>query len=221
MSLLAGFDLVTEISNPTILKLIKKNMQIGGVPGTNGSFSPLQFSSLQVHCIGNSDRSKQALGLFGNLLASTQNNGNHVNKTSTAIASGRDLAISISPGTFHSLAFCPAVAAALGVSPNGLPPSCGGSGGVSVSGVTLTSIADSFGNGQINISGSAEDAQEALALGGQNDPCEYRRTRLGKTESRNRAQPRPRETEGQAGGVRDDREDLVRGRATSRREACS
>jgi hypothetical protein len=31
MTLLAGFDMVTEISNATILKLIKKNMKIGGV----------------------------------------------------------------------------------------------------------------------------------------------------------------------------------------------
>ncbi len=124
------------------------------VPGTNGSFSPLQFSSLQVHCIGNNDPSRQALGIFGNLLASTQNNGNHANKTSTAIMSGRDMATSISPGAFHALVFCPSVASSLNLGQDNLPPSCGGSGGVDVGGVTLNSIADSFGNEQININGS-------------------------------------------------------------------
>ncbi|HEX8177268.1 MAG TPA: hypothetical protein VF543_19425 [Pyrinomonadaceae bacterium] len=129
------------------------------VPNVNGSIAPLQFSSLQVHCIGNSNRSLQALGLFGNLLASTQNNGNHTEKTSTAIQAGRDAAVSFSPGAFHSLIFCPAVGTALGMGVGSLPPSCGGStGGVSVNGIKLMSISDSFGNGQININGSVKDS---------------------------------------------------------------
>ncbi len=32
MTLLAGFDLVTEISNETIVKQLKKNLQVGGAP---------------------------------------------------------------------------------------------------------------------------------------------------------------------------------------------
>ena len=123
------------------------------IPGVDGSISPLQFSSLQVHCIGHSSRDQQALGLFGNLLISTQNNGNHADKTSTSIASGSDVSISISPGAFHSLIFCPAIAKALGRT--SVPQSCGNSP-VKVGGLTLTSLVESFGNGQINLFGNVE-----------------------------------------------------------------
>jgi hypothetical protein len=45
MSLLAGFDFVTEISQETILKLIKNNLQIGGMPATPPFEVMLPFSA--------------------------------------------------------------------------------------------------------------------------------------------------------------------------------
>jgi hypothetical protein len=82
------------------------------VPGANGSFMPsLVFERLEVHCIPNANRSKQALGLFGILLAANNAQGNHNNKTTTAITAANDgICISISPQVFHTLIFCPGLA---------------------------------------------------------------------------------------------------------------
>lgn len=125
------------------------------VPGTDGSLTPsLQFEKLEVHCIPNANRSKQALGLFGILLAANHSHGDHNQKTDTAITAAHDgVCISISPGAFHSLVFCPAIATALGTSVSHLPGSCGPAGGFDKGGVTITSITDSFANGHINING--------------------------------------------------------------------
>jgi hypothetical protein len=136
--------------------MITMPMAFTVIPGTNGSLTPLQFTSLEVHCIGHSDRSKQALGIFGNLLASTQNNGDHTQKTGSVIPAGSDIAVSVGPGAFHTLVFCPAVADALEVNLGDLPTSCGSASGVEVEGVTITSITDSFANGHINVNGSIE-----------------------------------------------------------------
>ena len=148
------------------------------LPGMNGSISPLQYSSLKLHCITNADRKKQALALCGNLLAATQNKGNPSGKTTTAIAAGRDVAVSIAPEAFHTIFFCPQVATALGVEINQLPTSCGGAGSLSKEGVEITSLKDTFANGHINIVGTVEKsgfcydasgsfhAQVALAVSG-------------------------------------------------------
>jgi hypothetical protein len=126
------------------------------VPGTNGSLSPaLQFEKLEVHCIPNAQRNKQALGIFGILLAANHANGNHNQKTSTAITAAHDgVCISIAPGAFHSLVFCPAIANALGTDVGHLPGSCGQTGGFDTQGVTVNNISDSFANGHIDINGS-------------------------------------------------------------------
>lgn len=62
--------------------------------------------------------------------------------------------MSISPQVFHSLLFCPGVATALGTTVSNLPTSCGSSGGFDKDGATITSIADSFAQGHIDINGS-------------------------------------------------------------------
>ncbi|MBI5902012.1 MAG: hypothetical protein HZB84_00810 [Deltaproteobacteria bacterium] len=127
------------------------------VPGANGSLAPsLQFEKLEVHCIPNANRSKQALGIFGILLVVNHSHGNHSQKTSTAITAAHDgVCISIAPGAFHSLVFCPAIANALGTDVAHLPGSCGSGGSFDTQGVTINSISDSFANGHIDINGSA------------------------------------------------------------------
>ena len=126
------------------------------VAGTDGSLSPsLQFEKLEVHCIPNANRNKQALGIFGILLAANHSHGNHNQKTATAITAASDgVCISIAPGAFHSLVFCPAIAKSLGTSVSHLPASCGPANSFNTQGVTVHNISDSFANGHIDINGS-------------------------------------------------------------------
>ncbi len=126
-------------------------------PGTNGSLVPLVFTSLEMHCIGAPNRSQQALAFFGNLLVATQTNGDHTAKTTTDIAPGREVAISLAPGVFHTLIFCPNVMTSLGANAVGdLPPSCGTGNSFEFQGMTITNIADQFSSGHININGQLE-----------------------------------------------------------------
>jgi hypothetical protein len=126
------------------------------VPGTNGSIAPsLQFEKLEVHCIPNANRSQQALGIFGILLAANHSHGNHAQKTATAITAAHDgMCISIAPGAFHSLVFCPAIATALSTDVPHLPGSCGPASSFETGGVSVNSITDSFANGHIDINGA-------------------------------------------------------------------
>jgi hypothetical protein len=122
----------------------------------NGSLSPnLRFEQLEVHCIHNAQAKKQALGFFGILLKANHGKGDHTKKTSTAITAAHDgVCISISPGAFHSLIFCPAIASALSTDVSHLPGSCGAADGYETQGVSVDSISDSFGNGKIDINGA-------------------------------------------------------------------
>ncbi|MDQ3918329.1 MAG: hypothetical protein M3348_07610 [Acidobacteriota bacterium] len=141
---------VQSIAAPTI------PLAFNVVPGANGSLTPsLQFEKLEVHCIGNADRAKQALGIFGILLVANHSKGNKGQKTGTAITAAHDgVCISIAPGAFHSLVFCPAIAKALNANVNSLPGSCGPAGGFDTQGVTINSITDGFADGHIDINGS-------------------------------------------------------------------
>ncbi|MDQ5826046.1 MAG: hypothetical protein M3441_17770 [Chloroflexota bacterium] len=125
------------------------------VPGANGSFRPeLQFESLEVHCIPHADPNKQALGLFGILLAANHGEGDHHEKTDTAITAAHDgVCINISPRAFHELIFCPGLADEFDTTPPHLPVSCGPGFGFETNGVTLTHIFNSFANGHIDING--------------------------------------------------------------------
>jgi len=124
------------------------------VANVDGSLSPLQFERLELKCIGNLDKSKQALCLLGIILKANHANGTPGQKTASAIGPGRDLCISISPGTFHSLIFCPGLASALGASVSNLPGTCGPAAGFNKDGVTVTSLSDSFGQDHLDINGS-------------------------------------------------------------------
>ncbi|HCG00866.1 MAG TPA: hypothetical protein DEV93_10030 [Chloroflexi bacterium] len=129
------------------------------VPNTNGSLAPLQFAHLEVHCIAAQSRDQQALGLFGILLSANQGRGDHHQKGATAIAPNHDLAVSLSPGAFHALAFCPRLAAFLGTSIAGLPTTCGGASSAAVpggQGYSLSHCSDTFVNGSIRIDGSID-----------------------------------------------------------------
>lgn len=129
------------------------------VSGKDGSLS--QFEKLEVHCIPNADRKKQALGLFAILLTANHAKGNHNLKQTTAIHPSREVSVSISPGVFQKLIFCPAVAKKLLPKETDitkalakLPGACGSAGGLPISGATLTSIGSSFGQGYIDVNGT-------------------------------------------------------------------
>jgi hypothetical protein len=131
------------------------------VPGVDGAISPsLQFEKLEVHCIPHADRNKQAVGLFGIVLAANHSKGNHIQKTATAITAGHDVCISISPETFQSKILCPIIAKELIpkefekdplAAVSKLPPSCGSSSGVEKDGVKITGISSSFAQGHIDL----------------------------------------------------------------------
>lgn len=166
LSLFTGF--ATQAFTQFIQNLGFQTFPLGFnvMSGTNGSLSPsLQFEKLEVHCISNSDQNKQALGLFGILLVANHSKGDHTKKKATAITANHDVCMSISPETFHSLLFCPAVAKELvpndfkknpATAISKLPTTCGSSGGVQKSGVTVTNLSDSFANGHIDINGSLQ-----------------------------------------------------------------
>jgi len=127
------------------------------VPGSDGLLTPsLQFERLEVHCIHNTNRSLQALGIFGILLVANDGNGDYRQKTTTAIAAIHDgVCVSIAPGAFHTLVFCPAVAGSLGADDVAkLPGSCGQAHSFKTQGVNIKNIADSFADGHIDINGS-------------------------------------------------------------------
>ena len=69
------------------------------VPGSDGSLT--HFEKLEVHCIPNADRKKQALGLFAILLAANHSKGNHSQKQATAIDPGHRVSVSIGPEAFE------------------------------------------------------------------------------------------------------------------------
>jgi hypothetical protein len=130
------------------------------VPNAQGSLNPLQFVKLEPHCIGNADPAKQALGFFGIVLLSNAAKGSHTAKTATAITPGpsqqfpHEIAVSISPMTFHVLLFCPAMANSLNVGAGSLPISCGPSLGVESDGVTVHMLLDTFAAGHVNLDGN-------------------------------------------------------------------
>jgi len=130
------------------------------VANTQGSLNPLQFVKLEAHCIGNADPAKQALGFFGIVLLANAAKGSHTAKTATAITPGpsqqfpHEIAVSISPMTFHTLLFCPAMADSLEVDAASLPIACGPSLGVDKDGVTVHMLLDTFVAGHVSVDGS-------------------------------------------------------------------
>jgi hypothetical protein len=117
-------------------------------PGVLGSIALVKFDRLELHNIGTA-----AVGLFGMLIPGAPL-GNAGSKTSTAIAPGHDLAVSMSAHAFHELIFCPGLGDPLNLTNPQLPPTCGQGGGIVHDGVTLTRMADQFLNGRIDVTGS-------------------------------------------------------------------
>ena len=143
--------------------------------GVDGSLT--QFEKLEVHCIENQNPAKEALGFFGIILAANHNNGNHAQKTTTAITGTHDIALSISPEIFRKVLLCPMMAKFLlpteySQDPTGtinkMPTACGTAGGVKTQGVTITKLTDSFASGHINLdvsckkSGTCYDAKGSV-----------------------------------------------------------
>lgn len=119
----------------------------------------VKVERLEVHCIANSDRGRQALGLFGILLVNNDANGNSAQKTATAITPGHNICLSISSEVFHRFFFCPNVAQYAFGDKNAvdrLPTSCGSSNGFSKNEVFVTEISETFQTGEIWISVRAE-----------------------------------------------------------------
>jgi hypothetical protein len=112
-------------------------------PGKIGSISQGRFERLTLHNIAG-----RSIGLFGMLLPDKPL-GNASQKSVSLIPPGQDLCVEIGQDAFQRLIFCPNLAG-IGGSVASLPPPCG-SGTLDKDGVTFTSFADSFGNGQIDI----------------------------------------------------------------------
>jgi hypothetical protein len=130
------------------------------VPGKDGSMS--RFASLEVHCITDADRKKQALGFFATIFTG-QPAGNAALKSTTAIPPGKDVAVTVSANVVEKLLLCPAVAKHL--IPNEpdmtkalaqLPTSCGKASGYATKGVTLTSIGSDLAAGHIALHGGVK-----------------------------------------------------------------
>jgi hypothetical protein len=118
------------------------------VPGISGSIELVQFERLELHNIRN-----LAVGLFGMLIPGAPS-GNVGSKTTTAIAPGHDVAVSVSARAFHELIFCPNLGDPLNLTTPQLPPTCGQGEGIVHDGVTLTRIQDQFVNGGIDVAGN-------------------------------------------------------------------
>jgi hypothetical protein len=146
-------------------------------PGATGSLQPLAFRTLRLRSFGPADRNLQGLALFGNFFADTENAGNLQDRQVTGVPAGRDTLIALSLRTFKTFQFCPALgvrlAARMGLpqplAPAQLPTTCGGAGGIDISGVTVNSIDAVFGEGRVEVyvgfhkSGPCYEASGAMA----------------------------------------------------------
>ena len=115
--------------------------------------------SLEVHTILDEGGVGEALGMFAMLIPGPA--GNFRDRVGTVVTEGNDLAISISPPAFRRIIFCPQLPGILFPmmpTPPPLPPVCGIAASVSIRGVTLTSISDTFAEGRIEIRGRVTDS---------------------------------------------------------------
>ena len=142
-------------SSPSSVQTVPVTFTV--VPNEDGSLVPsLVFERLEVHCIANPSRNKQALALFGILLKANKAHGDHTHKTSSSIKAANDgMCISMSPEAFDALVLCPMLAKKLNTTVAKLPTACGSAPGIDTNGVTVTRIVDTFGDGHIDIRGTA------------------------------------------------------------------
>jgi hypothetical protein len=154
---LANQAIAAFVAGPSPNSIQTVPMTFTVVPDEDGSLTPsVVFERLEVHCIPNPSRTKQALALFGILLKANKAHGDHTHKTSTSITAAHDgMCISISPEAFNALVLCPVLAKKLNTTVAKLPTSCGSAAGIDTNGVTLTKFVDTFGHQQINFHGAA------------------------------------------------------------------
>ncbi|MBF5043197.1 MULTISPECIES: hypothetical protein [Myxococcaceae] len=147
-----------------------------GVDGSlgTGTLASTQFERVEVHCLADPDRSRQALALLGTLFAANHAQGNPAGKTETALQPGQDVALHLSDPAFRRFVFCEGLRQGLERYLNRTPGSlamaqipgpCGGSG-IDVDGVTLTRLEASLGEGVIQVSGSAETSGDCYEAWG-------------------------------------------------------
>ncbi|HWW59727.1 MAG TPA: hypothetical protein VN181_00030, partial [Thermoanaerobaculia bacterium] len=143
------------------------------VPDADGTLTPgIQFSNLQLRCVGHPDRGRQALCLLGNLFASTQKNGNRALKTETAILPGEDFTTTLSRQVIHSLIFCPSVASSLSLVGKplpvaSLPTPCGNAPSLELNDLVLKSLLDSYAEGAILVFGMLEKSGPCYEVTGR------------------------------------------------------
>lgn len=121
-----------------------------GKPTGNGSLTPLRFVRLEAHRIN-----PDSMGLFGILLAHNDSKGDHTLKDHSELTPGHNFCVSLSPELFHTLVFCPAIAAQFKKDVAALPGSCGAAGSIDLGGASLNSMSDSFADGHINVDATA------------------------------------------------------------------
>ena len=126
-------------------------------PIKNGSIDPLRFTNIEVHFIDDVNKSKQALGVFGNLLVSTINNGNYREKVSL-VNSLQNVAYSVSAQAFGELFICSKFANIMRVETYRLPMNCGDANDLPYEGISITSLGYSFESGIIKIWAMASDS---------------------------------------------------------------
>ncbi len=95
------------------------------ITATEGGLSPLRFYDIEAQGFGPAEKSQQALGLFGTLVAAHSYDGTPSFKTTSALPVGGRLALSISAAVFRQLIFFDSVAEAMKISTADLPISCG------------------------------------------------------------------------------------------------
>ncbi len=121
-----------------------------------GGLSPLRFYEIEAHGVGPSDKSQQALCLFGTLLIAHSYEGTPSFKTTSAIPTGRQLAASISADVFGRFVLCDSVAEILHCSVSELPTACGDGSrrsGPDDSPCTLSSVEANLEDNRITLSG--------------------------------------------------------------------
>ena len=111
-----GDSLLTGFTQENIQNVEFPLKGITIVPNEDGMIGEklLQFEKLEVHCIEDADREKQALVFLGVLFLKNHDKANHFEKTSTSIVPGRDVCLSISADVIHNWIMPPVIWEALG-----------------------------------------------------------------------------------------------------------
>ena len=116
----------------------------------------LQVVAAEAHGITDVNTGQQFLAIFCTVLKANSGKGSAALKTTTAIPTGDDLTLSLSPEIFQKFFFCPAIVCADPAhNPANLPPPLCGNGRISVGGdFFVTALSFTFNNGFVDLNGS-------------------------------------------------------------------